>query len=294
MADVRKRHPGNATGDFFVDTTCIDCDTCRWMAPSTFGDVDGQAIVKRQPENEAEETAALRALVACPTASIGTTRKHDLAPILASFPLPIAGGVHHCGFHAESSFGAASYLIVRPAGNVLVDSPRFAGALVKRLEALGGVRTMFLTHVDDVADHERFRRHFGCERILHVDDAHGELAHVEHRIDGQEPIRWDDEITLVPAPGHTRGSSCLLWRQPAGEGFLFSGDHAAWDDERRRIIAFRSACWYDWGVQTESMQRLLAFDFDWLLPGHGRRCHLPAAEMRAKLADCVAWMRRAA
>ncbi len=33
MADPKKRRPENAPGDFYVDAACIDCDTCRWLAP---------------------------------------------------------------------------------------------------------------------------------------------------------------------------------------------------------------------------------------------------------------------
>jgi glyoxylase-like metal-dependent hydrolase (beta-lactamase superfamily II) len=36
------------------------------------------------------------------------------------------------------------------------------------------------------------------------------------------------------------------------------------------------------------MERLLAFDFEWVLPGHGPRFHGPAARMRAlNLADAL-------
>lgn len=59
---------------------------------------------------------------------------------------------------------------MRPEGNVLVDSPRFAAPLVRRIEAMGGVALMFLTHRDDVADHEKFHQHFGCQRIVHEAD----------------------------------------------------------------------------------------------------------------------------
>lgn len=39
-------------------------------------------------------------------------------------------------------------------GNILVDSPRYNPILAKRIEELGGVRHIFLTHKDDVGDHE--------------------------------------------------------------------------------------------------------------------------------------------
>lgn len=286
MARTSLRRPENVAGDFYVDSTCIDCDTCRWMAPETFEAVGDQAAVVRQPVTEEERRRALQALVSCPTASIGTDRRHAMGEVLDSFPIPIDGGVHHCGYHDESSFGAASYLIVRPDGNLLVDSPRFTMPLVRRLEALGGVQTLFLTHRDDVADHQRFHEHFGCERILHADDATGSLRDLEHLPVGGDPFHLDEELTVVPVPGHTRGSCALIWR----ETYLFSGDHVAWSDRLGQVYAFRRACWYDWEEQVESMRRLADYEFEWILPGHGRRCHFARARMREEMRRAIEWM----
>ena len=41
MANPKKRLPENVPGDFFVDSTCIDCDTCRQIAPQVFAEGDG-------------------------------------------------------------------------------------------------------------------------------------------------------------------------------------------------------------------------------------------------------------
>lgn len=38
--------------NLFVDETCIDCDTCRWMQGDTFVHKDGKSAVARQPETE--------------------------------------------------------------------------------------------------------------------------------------------------------------------------------------------------------------------------------------------------
>src|SRR5262249_52487608 len=159
MALVSNKLPGNAAGDFFVDSSCIDCDACRQIAPESFRDSGGQSVVCRQPDTPEQVRRALMALIACPTASIGTTRRYDVKAAIDCFPEPIDANVYFCGFTSESSFGAWSYLIVRPpdlGGNVLVDSPRYNAHLVRRLAALGGVATMFLTHKDDIADHARF------------------------------------------------------------------------------------------------------------------------------------------
>src|SRR5205085_1686614 len=65
MASAKRRLPTNVLGDFFVDHTCIDCATCRWMAPATFDFADGASRVHHQPIEPSEITAALQALVAC-------------------------------------------------------------------------------------------------------------------------------------------------------------------------------------------------------------------------------------
>ncbi|PNH04377.1 hypothetical protein TSOC_009466, partial [Tetrabaena socialis] len=67
---------------------------------------------------------------------------------------PMPYGVYYTGWASEDSFAGCAYLVVRPQGNILVDSPRFNPVLARRLEAMGGVKYMFLTHRDDVGDHE--------------------------------------------------------------------------------------------------------------------------------------------
>jgi len=284
------RLPENVPGDFYVDRSCIDCDTCRRIAPEVFAEGDTFSYVARQPASDAERLRALMALVACPTASIGTVSRRSAAAAAARFPEAVEDNVYFCGFTAEDSFGAWSYLIRRPGplGNVLVDSPRAAGPLLSRLDGWGGVRTMFLTHRDDVADHLAFHRRFGCERVLHRDDVTADTRAIERPIDGRDPVRLDDELVAIPVPGHTRGHMVLLYR----DTYLFTGDHLAWSPERGHLHAFRDACWYSWMEQIRSMERLLDLRFEWVLPGHGWRHHAAtAAVMRAELEHCIAWMR---
>ena len=42
------------------------------------------------------------------------------------------------------------------------------------------------------------------------------------------------------------------------------------------------------------MRRLLDFRFEWVLPGHGQRVHLPADEMQRQLDELVKRMRLSA
>ena len=289
MADVRNALAENVSGDFFVDSTCIDCDACRQIAPAVFRDHGDQSSVYHQPENPGELHRALMALVACPTGSIGDRAKHDVHVGIDSYPTPVAENVYFCGFTAESSFGAWSYLIARPeseGGNVLVDSPRWTSHLVKKMEQMGGFRTMLLSHRDDIADHEKYAAHFGAERVMHADDGAKTLG-IERVLRGLNVVEAAPEIRAIPTPGHTRGHVVYLYR----DKFLFTGDHLAWSPERKTLIAFRDACWYSWARQTESMARLLEYRFEWVLPGHGRIHHDSAEVMHQELERCVEWMK---
>jgi glyoxylase-like metal-dependent hydrolase (beta-lactamase superfamily II)/ferredoxin len=289
LASLRERLPDNVPGEFYVDSTCIDCDTCRRMAPNTFREGSAFSFVHHQPEADADRLRALMALVSCPTGSIGTESRQDVRPGIAALPEPVAENISFCGFTSKDSFGAWSYFIERPEGNVLVDSPRALPRLLEHFTARGGIRTMFLTHRDDVADHATFARRFGCERVLHEDDVTRDTAAVERKISGREPVRLDDDLLAIPTPGHTRGHSVLLYRNK----FLFTGDHLAWSRRRDGLIAFREACWYSWEETTRSMERLLDFSFEWVLPGHGGWHHAESpAAMRRQLERCVAWMRK--
>jgi len=262
----------NAPGELFVDDTCIECDTCRELAPDVFGSTEtGQSFVRRQPRTDAEWRPALHAVVSCPTASIGADRSSREAA--RELPVALDGTVYRSGYSSPDSYGAQSYLLRRADGNVLVDSPRFVAPLARRLEELGGVRLMFLTHRDDVADHAKFRERFGCDRVLHRDDAHFEV---------EVPLEGDRELgpglRVIHVPGHTRGSCALL----VDETYLFTGDHL-WSDGEGRLEMGRSVSWYSWPEQKKSLRKLLDYRFEWVLPGHGRSLHMPAAQMHAEV-----------
>ena len=278
MADPALRLPDNVEGDFFVDSTCIDCDACRVFAPTVFSDAKDQSFVFHQPASDEELLAAQKAQVTCPTASIGS--RSGARPAIDALPELIEDDVYRCGYASEDSFGAISYFLGGP--EILIDSPRFAEPLVKRLT---NVRRMLLTHQDDVADHEKFAERFGCERVLHADDRG---RNIELRPTGPDPIDLGDGVLMIPTPGHTRGHAVFLYR----EKFLFTGDHLAWSPARGHLYAFRSACWYSWSEQIRSMERLLDYSFEWVLPGHGRPVRLARDEMRASLETCVEWMKK--
>ncbi len=284
MADRAKRLPENVEGEFFVDSTCIDCDTCRQLAPSIFAETGAYSAVFAQPGNANQRREAMRALVACPTGSIGAGSSAREA--VADFPLRVEDEIYYCGFNSPKSFGGNSYFVQRPEGNWLIDSPRFTAHLVRRFAEMGGIRYIFLTHRDDVADAEKYAYEFGSTRIIHRRELCAQPG-AEQVIDGFEPSRLAPEFLVIPTPGHTPGHCALLYR----EAVLFTGDHLWWSRERQALSASRDVCWHSWPQQVASMDQLRQFSFKWVLPGHGQRIKLEPGESAPQLERLLERMR---
>ena len=286
VARPELRHPGNVDGAWYVDERCIDCGTCRDLAPGIFAVAGPQSVVASQPTDPKAEQGAWLAAQACPTQSIGTVDRRPRPGRL--YPWPLLDGVYDLGYTSPDSFGASAYLVVGAEGGLMVDSPRFAPALVRAVEELGGVAEVLLTHRDDVADAERWANHFGARVWVHDHDRSA-ARFATDVVTGLEPVEVVPGAVGVPVPGHTRGS--VVW--VVGE-VAFTGDSLAWSHERQDLTAFKGACWYSWPTQLDSLERLAsAARPSWVLPGHGARCHLPPDELHDRLVALVARERSA-
>jgi glyoxylase-like metal-dependent hydrolase (beta-lactamase superfamily II) len=119
--------------------------------------------------------------------------------------------------------------------------------------------------------------------VLHARDVSGGTREVERRLEGDAPVALGDGLLAVPVPGHTAGSCALL----ADETYLFTGDHL-WGDAEGRLGASRSVCWWSWEAQLDSLERLAALRFEWVLPGHGRPWRARSAEEAAAAVTALA------
>jgi len=278
------RHPAGAPGPWFVDDRCIDCDAARHVAPGLIArnPSDGVSVFTRQPATEEEVAMAWRAVLVCPTRSVGHESIRQPPP--GVFPHDLGDDVHRLGHNAESSFGAHSYLVVRDGANLMVDAPRWTRQLVEPIEELGGIDVVLLTHRDDVADADRYADHFGADVWIHEADRDA-APYATSLVTGTDPVDVGSGVVGFPVPGHTRGS--VLWHVDGH--LLFSGDSLAWDPRRERLTAFRNACWYSWDAQTESLARFAAsgLAFDRLFCGHGWSHDAPADTFHQHLLDLV-------
>jgi glyoxylase-like metal-dependent hydrolase (beta-lactamase superfamily II) len=281
---MRKRHAGNALGNWYIDTACSDCTAARTVAPGLIVEKDGQSVFARQPQTEDEIRMAWRARLLCPTASVRSdTATEQPADV---FPERMTEGVYRLGYNAAHAAGAHSFLVRRDTGSIMVDSPRWTRAVTAKLEEWGGLAHIVLTHRDDVGDAEAYAKHFGALVWIHEWDR-AAAKFVSDLIRGREPTAIVENFIAVPVPGHTKGSVVFLHDGHC----LFTGDSLAWDFEEGDLSAWREFCWYSWDKQATSLARLAAYDFDWVFAGHGGSHHLPAREMRARLEALVARMK---
>jgi glyoxylase-like metal-dependent hydrolase (beta-lactamase superfamily II) len=251
------------------------------MAPELLEERDGRSVFVRQPLTDDEVVAAWRAVEVCPTAAVRAP--HELKRPANLFPQGLTADVFRLGFNARASYGAHSYFATTAGARVMVDAPRWSSHLANWMSERGGLNYILLTHRDDVADAERYGRHFGARVWIHEHDA--ESAPFATDIwRGDRPKETIAGIKVLAVPGHTRGSVMYL----VEDRYLFTGDSLSWNTKTRSLEAFRDVCWYDWSEQLRSLQRLLTETFSWVLAGHRGSVELPPLEMRAQLTRFLA------
>lgn len=76
MPDPNKKHPQNAAGPWYVDSTCISCDTCTDISPEIFSrDTNRKAFVR---EHRPGESDLFRfAVESCPVEAVGADEPPD-------------------------------------------------------------------------------------------------------------------------------------------------------------------------------------------------------------------------
>ena len=264
MARPDMAHPDNVGAPWFVDARCIGCDVARHWAPGLIEmDSDGLSYLGRQPASLEESAALWRAAEACPTQSIGNLEIRR--PPTPPFPFELTLGVWALGHNARSSFGAHSYLVERPDGNLIIDSPRYLRSLAERVDDLGGIAHVLLSHRDDVADADHWAERYGAEVWIHAADADA-APYATVIIDGDESTPVSSGTFVIPVPGHTEGSVVFH----VDDRWLFTGDTLHWNHRRNELDVTPEQTFFSWAVLADSMDRLARLRTEWVFPGHGK------------------------
>ncbi|MGW7576987.1 MBL fold metallo-hydrolase [Streptomyces sp. NPDC054765] len=287
MSENLLSEDGRAKGTedgWHVDARCTNCDVARQLAPDMIREENGRAEVIRQPQSEAEERQLYAAAFACHTRSIRHPAQR-LTPDLDPFPLALDDTVQLCGHNSRHTAGANSYLLRRPAGHtMMIDTPRWSSTLADRYEALGPLTDVLLTHRDHAAHGRRYADRFGARLWIHEGDLDA-APDADRVIRGTDPIEIDEGVTAHPLPGHTRGSVLYL----ADTRYCFSGDSFYWSRTTADLEVAAAVTWYSIAELAASLARTAPqLHFEWVLPGHGDRKRLPAAEMARRLEQLTA------
>lgn len=225
--------------------------------------------------------------------------------------------VYWTGHHNEASFGAVPFLVkVRHEGEdsvwIMVDTPKYSKAAVDDVISVTGEQGpqyLFLTHVDDTADHGKWVARFpDMHEIFHTgdlgrhnwigdrtledvdillpvvsaEDSSGSLT--AYSLNGQVlPRDWreqweagsilkDSNVVILHTPGHSPGSITLYKRPNNDEGspgIIFTGDTYAYTYREGGKMTGFGRYGNNLEQQAETLGKLLELDWDIVAAGHG-------------------------
>ena len=157
----------------------------------------------------------------------------------------------------DRTLAIRAFLLEREHGNVLIYSTDgFEAAATK---PLGGISRQYLNH-----QHEAL---FAAESVtapLFVHDADRPVVSERMHVRGGFTKRhiFDDDLEVIPTPGHTPGATAYLW--DSGEHrYLFTGDTIYLRDGEWVAAVLDSS---DRAAYVESLELIRTLDFDVLVP----------------------------
>ena len=171
------------------------------------------------------------------------------------------------------SFGGISYLVRGERCKFMVDVPEYVEKNLSFVERMGSPEFIFLTHRDDVADAEKFREKFGAALIIQESEKY---AVRDPDTTFRDSLKIAD-ATMIHTPGHSPGSSSLFY--PATR-VMFTGDHIT--PNLGKPVAEDFSWTNDYRLQIKSALKLLDYEFEYVLAGHGGRRLIPNAKNQLK------------
>ena len=267
MANPKKRVPENVPGDFFVDSTCIDCDACRQIAPAVFGEAAETSFVKAQPASSADRRQALQALLACPTGSIGCLGDDDVKAVMKDFPLVDRGAGLLLRLQLAEVVWRQQLLHPAPRRQL---ADRLAEVRHAARAAVGGAGR----HRPHLPDPPRRRGRRRALRRAFRAAAASSIGTSCRR----SPVRKSSSTATgrgswPPASSPSRRRATRRATASCSSRTASSSPATTWigTGTSSSLSASEDYCWYSWPQQAESMERLADYRFEWVLPGHGQR-----------------------
>ena len=152
-----------------------------------------------------------------------------------------------------------SFILERPQGNVIVyNSPGLSEA-ADEIRALGDVTRLMLNH-----GHEAMYGPPQLDVPVFVHERDRAETASSLRVSGTFTRRQmiDDDLEVIPIPGHTSGTTCYLWDSGTHQ-FLFTGDSLWVEHGEWKAVVLGSS---DRAASLDSLRLISELDFDVLVP----------------------------
>ena len=156
-------------------------------------------------------------------------------------PLPFATSLH-----------IRSFLLRRDAGNVLIYGAPGGSRL-------GDISRAYLNHSHEAAFLDA---DLAAPLFVHADDRAETEAQHHVRATFSERHTLDDDLEVIPIPGHTPGATAYLWTT-GGRRLLFTGDTLFLGEHGWRAAVLDSS---DREAYIRSLELLRGLEFDVLVP----------------------------
>ena len=157
------------------------------------------------------------------------------------------------------SLEVRAFLLRRDRGNVLVYSAPGVTGAAQALEALGGVSRQYLNHGHEAAFGDDL---LGVPLFVHTGDRDAVARHRAVRASFSTRHALDDDLEVIPTPGHTPGATAYLW-DSGRHRFLFTGD-TIYLDQGEWVAAVLGSS--DRARYIQSLELIRGLDFDVLVP----------------------------
>jgi hypothetical protein len=182
-----------------------------------------------------------------------------------------------------------AFLLRREQGNVLVYSTTGVDSGAAAIQDLGGLSRHYLNH--------RHEAMFTSDRVgapLFVHEAERRSVSRAYHVRATFTRRHvlDEDLELIPTPGHTSGATAYLWNGPEHR-MLFTGDTVYLDRGEWVAAVLESS---DRARYIESLELIRELDFDVLVPwaassGGPFYAHTDAADIDRRIGAILARLR---
>ena len=159
----------------------------------------------------------------------------------------------------DSSVQVRAFVIVRPAGNLLIYNAPGLAAAASDIRALAGASQHFINHA-----HEAMYgpQGIGPDVCVHERDRTETAEKLPIAGTFTERHTIGDDFEVIPIPGHTPGATAFLW-DSGQHRFLFTGDSLWLDNGDWCAVVLGSS---DRDAYLDSLTSLRELTFDVLVP----------------------------